>query len=103
MPETNDVPRNDRSDERTRQLVLGVGFVAVKLWLPAADLYRVGLAALQWPAHAAHALLAGAPAPSLGRAQLAMDASDLVALPALLVPAWLTASTAAQRAPAVQA
>jgi hypothetical protein len=72
-------------------IATGAAFAAVKLSVPAAELYRVGIAALQWPAHAVIALLAGGRVPGLGRAQLTMDASDLLALPALLMPAWVAA------------
>lgn len=78
----------------TAAVVVGAGFTAIKLWAPAGDLYRLAVAALQWPLHAVPALLGGAATPGLGRAQLAMDATDLIALPALLVPAWLATSYA---------
>jgi hypothetical protein len=63
-----------------------VGFIAIKLWLPAADVYRAGLAMLQWPFRAAHALFTGHAVPVLGRVSLAMDPTDLVALVALVIP-----------------
>lgn len=61
-----------------------VGFLLTKTWTPANDAYAVGLAALQWPFRAAAAALAGAPIPDVGRVSLVMDATDLVALPAVL-------------------
>jgi len=63
----------------------GVAFGAVKLLTPAGDVYRVGFAALQWPARAIAASVRGAPLPTLGRAQLTPDATDLLALPALVI------------------
>lgn len=73
----------------------GAVFAAVKLWAPAGDAYRVGLAALQWPLRALVAPL-GEALPALGRVHLTADPTDLVALPALLVP--LTASRGRSRA-----
>ena len=70
-------------------IAVGVGFAAIKLWSPASDAYRVGLAALQWPAHALVAVLDSATLPAIGRVQLTADPTDLLALPALLVPVWL--------------
>ncbi|MEO8704317.1 MAG: hypothetical protein ABI867_29960 [Kofleriaceae bacterium] len=67
-------------------IATGIVFAAIKLWAPAGDCYRVGLAALQWPFRALAALAGGDAVPALGRAQLTADATDLVALPALLVP-----------------
>jgi hypothetical protein len=63
----------------------GLAFVAVKLG-PAAEAYRVGLAALQWPFRAVFALASGHAVPAVGRAQLVADPTDLVALVALAVP-----------------
>ncbi|HEY5920391.1 MAG TPA: hypothetical protein VIV11_01915, partial [Kofleriaceae bacterium] len=70
-------------------LATAVAFTAVKTWAPAGELYRVGLAALQWPVHAVRALLSGDGAPALGRVQLVADHTDLVALVALVVPVAL--------------
>jgi hypothetical protein len=63
----------------------GVGFALVQLWPPAGTAYRVGLGYLQWP------LL------SLARWEwrppvevaLVQDPTDLVALPALGIAAWI--------------
>jgi hypothetical protein len=54
--------------------------------------YRVGLAALQWPARAIAALLHGDALPALGRARLTPDPTDLLALPALLMSPLLVRS-----------
>jgi hypothetical protein len=73
----------------------GIVFAAVKLWAPAGELYRAGLAALQWPFHAVAAAVTGHALPALGRVRLTQDPTDLIALPALLVPVAL-----ARRGPA---
>jgi hypothetical protein len=70
-------------------LLTGAVFSAVKVWTPAADLYRVGLAVLQWPARAAVALFESGGPPALAPVRHVMDATDLWALPALLLPLWL--------------
>ena len=61
-------------------------FTAVKLSPIAGDSYRLGFALLQWPVRAANALLHGASLPSVGRAKLTVDPTDLIALAALVVP-----------------
>lgn len=66
-------------------LVIGFGFTAVKLLPEAADAYRVGLGVAQWPIATLATLPTGA-LPSLRPVALAMDASDLLTLPAVLVP-----------------
>lgn len=77
-------------------LATGIVFAAVKLWTPAGDAYRAGLAALQWPFRALAAVLGGDALPALGRVHLTADPTDLLALPALLVP--ITASRGRSRA-----
>lgn len=69
--------------------ITAVGFALIQVWGPAGDAYRVGLAALQWPYHAAVALVAGDPTPPVGRVHLTQDPTDLIALPALVLAAWL--------------
>jgi len=67
-------------------LATGCGFAAVKLLPPAADTYRLGLGYLQWPFSAA----ASVPnLPPIRPVQMVADASDLLALPMLLVPLWI--------------
>ncbi|HTU62084.1 MAG TPA: hypothetical protein VMF89_26685, partial [Polyangiales bacterium] len=63
---------------------LALVMVAIKLWEPAAEVYRVGLAVLQWPWRCivARELVQLAPV------TLAMDASDVATIPAVLVPLW---------------
>lgn len=71
----------------------GTVFAAIKLWAPAGDLYRVGLAALQWPFRALAASVTDTALPALGRAHLTTDLTDLVVLPALIVPVLLAGRT----------
>jgi hypothetical protein len=70
-------------------IATAVVFSAIKLFSPAADVYRVALAMLQWPFRAARALFTGAPLPAVGRVSLVADATDLMALVALAVPITL--------------
>ena len=67
-------------------ITTGLVFAAIKLWQPAAELYRVGLAVLQWPFRAGWAVLAGRSVPPIGRVQFVVDHTDLVALVALAMP-----------------
>ncbi len=62
-------------------LLTAVTFAAVKLWPPAGELYRWGLAAAQWPFFAARAALGGRGWPALAPVALVQDATDLLALP----------------------
>ena len=70
-------------------LVGGLVFAAVKLTGAGNAAYAVSLGALQWPFAALTSVLAGSPVPPLRPVVLAMDPSDLLALPALLVPLLL--------------
>jgi hypothetical protein len=84
-----------RSRAGSRRVLIGclvvtaVGFSIIQLWDPAGDAYRAGLAAVQWPYHAVVAVISGDPTPSVGRVHLTQDPTDLIALPALGVAAWL--------------
>jgi hypothetical protein len=60
-------------------LATGAAIVAIKLFDPAADCYRWGLAALQWPFRS----IAAGELASLAPVSLAMDPSDCLTLPAL--------------------
>lgn len=73
-------------------IATGLVFAAVKLWDPAGEAYRVGLAALQWPFRALAAVVQSHGLPALGRAPLVTDPTDLVALPALVIPIGLCRS-----------
>ncbi len=77
--------RGGRAAVIAAAIATGLAFAAIKLWAPAADLYRLGLAALQWPFRAIAAAVTDTALPSLGRVQLVQDPTDLLALPALLV------------------
>ncbi|HMR11946.1 MAG TPA: hypothetical protein PKA88_39460 [Polyangiaceae bacterium] len=71
-------------------------FAAVQLHPAAAELYRVGLGALQWPFEAGFELLGGRPPrPAPRRVHLTQDVTDLLTLPALAVPLWLGRARAA--------
>jgi len=71
----------------------GAVFAAIKLWAPAAALYRGGLATLQWPFRALGAIERGDALPAAGHVQLTMDPTDLLALPALGIAVWLAGRT----------
>lgn len=64
-------------------------FASIKLCPPAGDVYRLAMAALQWPFRAAARLLAGDELPALAGVSLVADPTDLIALVALVVPLWL--------------
>ncbi len=81
--------RRGRAAVIAAAVATGVVFAAIKLWEPAGDVYRVGLAALQWPFRVLAAAVTDTALPGLGRAPLTADPTDLVVLPALLVPVWL--------------
>ena len=67
-------------------IATAAAFAAIKVCAPAAEAYRVGVAALQWPFRATRAVLTSESLPSLGRVAHVADPSDLVALVALAVP-----------------
>jgi len=64
--------------------VTAIAFALVKTWAPARDAFEMALGAARWPIGAVRALLAGE-APRFARAAIVMDASDLIALPFVLV------------------
>ncbi len=70
-------------------LATALVFALVKLWHPAGEAYRWGLALLQWPFRSLVALLAGGALPPLSPVSLVRDPSDLVALPSVLLPLLL--------------
>jgi hypothetical protein len=69
-------------------LATAVVFTLVKTWTPANDSYRVGLAALQWPARCVLAASGSHALPGLAPVALDRDPTDLFALPALAVTLW---------------
>jgi hypothetical protein len=74
-------------------LLTALVFAAIKVWPLAGDAYRVGLGALQWPARALWNVLAGQGVPGLALVRLTPDATDLLALPAVLLAVRLAASS----------
>ena len=74
-------------------IATGLAFAAVKLFAPAAELYRVGLATLQWPFRAVRAIVTGDALPALGRVRFVADPTDLIALVALAMPLAVTSRT----------
>lgn len=68
---------------------VAVGFIAIQLWPPATDGYRVGLGIVQWPFRALLALVGGDAVPAVTPVLAVGDAFDLLALPALGVTWWL--------------
>lgn len=82
-----------------RRAVLGLAvaatgsvMISIKLFEPAAWVYREGLGALQWPFYAALAWLRSAELPALRSVHLAMDPSDLFTLPSLVISVWIAES-----------
>ena len=63
----------------------GAVMISINLFDSAAWLYRYGLGTVQWPLRA----MMGGELPAIRPAQLTMDPTDLLTLPALLVPALL--------------
>ncbi|HKP62552.1 MAG TPA: hypothetical protein VJV78_37715 [Polyangiales bacterium] len=70
-------------------LVFGLIMGGIRVWPWAADAYRHGLGAAQWPVRALVASLLGSPVPQLRPVQLAMDVTDIATLPSLIVPGLL--------------
>lgn len=80
-------------------VAVAVGFVAVQVWPPASDGYRVGLAILQWPFAALGALAGGSPLPPLRPVVAVADTGDLLALPAVAITWWVGSRRSAAPAP----
>ena len=71
-------------------VILAAGIMAsINTWHPAAEAYRWGLAALQWPAKAAWSLAAQRGLPSVQPVSLVMDPADLWTIPFGAIPLWL--------------
>ncbi len=66
-----------------------VCFSLVKLWPPASELYAWLWGVLQWPFVALVRLGSGRELPDLHRVSLVRDPTDLLALPALAICAWI--------------
>ena len=67
----------------------GLTYVAMLLVPAGGDGYRWFIGILQWPFRIVAAIAAGAPLPALAPVRFAADPTDLITLPALLVPLWL--------------
>lgn len=78
-------------------LITGIVFTLAKIWALWADAYRNTFGAVWWPFDAARSLIGGDGWPPLGRLHLVQDWTDLVALPALLVPIFVARRVAATR------
>ena len=66
-------------------VLTALGFTLAELWLPGETAYRFGLGALQWPFRALAAALHGDAWPALAPVHATADATDLLALPMVLV------------------
>jgi hypothetical protein len=64
-------------------------FAAINLFEPAAELYRHGLGALQWPFRALASVASGAGVPGLAPVKHILDPTDLIALPTVGLAIWL--------------
>jgi hypothetical protein len=73
----------------TALVFFGAIMSSIRVWHWAADIYRYGLGAAQWPVRALVAGLLGAHSPQVRPVQLAMDVTDIATLPSLIVPALL--------------
>ena len=76
-------------------------FVVIELVPAGGELYRWSLGALQWPARAVFAIVAGDVVPRLSPVRLTSDLSDLLTLPAalvILVVYWSRVAVVAPRA-----
>jgi hypothetical protein len=76
------------SSVRLVLVTVAIAFAAIKVWPPAADAYRSTWGLLRFPLDAALAAWRGGQA-SWRPVRLWMDASDLLALPALWASWWL--------------
>ncbi len=66
-------------------IATAVVFAAMNVSPAAAEIYRYGLGALQWPFRALAALLTGEGAPGLAPVSHTLDPTDLIALPSTFV------------------
>ena len=80
-------------------VVTGLVFAATKTWPPAGEAYAQAIALLQWPVRALVAVVAGVARPALGRVSFAVDATDLLALPALALPFAIARARCGSRPP----
>lgn len=66
--------------------VTGLTYVAMLLVPIGGDGYRWSIGIVQWPFRIAAAIAASAPLPAIAPVRFAADSTDLITLPALLVP-----------------
>jgi hypothetical protein len=78
--------------------ITAAAFTAINVSRSAAGLYGRILGFLQWLPAAALASVGGWPAPPILSSSSVADLTDLIVLPACLLPAWLTIRTAHRRA-----
>lgn len=78
--------RVGRSTAWLAVVAVGASFTVVQLVPVAGDAYEVVMGLLRWPIDAGAALLGGKAVPARGRARLWPDATDLLTLPALVLP-----------------
>jgi hypothetical protein len=71
----------------------GAVMIAINLFDAAAWLYRYGLGTVQWPVR----VVMTGEVPAIRPAQLTMDPSDVLTLPALIIPVWLARLTRGAR------
>ena len=69
-------------------IAVGILFLLMKTWQPVGGLYAWLDAAMQWPVLALKAGLTGGNPWIWPKTEIAMDLSDLIALPALVIPWW---------------
>lgn len=79
-------------------LATAVAFTLSKTTPFGAAMYRIGLAALQWPARAVARWLSGEPLPPVGRVHFVADPSDVVALIAIAIALWIGRQRVAKHA-----
>ena len=96
-----------RRTARTELLLVaavGVGFAALKVVPTVTEAYRIGMGAAQYPLYAVTSLLGGQGWPELRRVAVVADATDLLALVALVVPVLVLRSRriGARPAPAIE-
>lgn len=70
--------------------IVGVGmfFLLMKTWQPAAHIYASLDAVLQWPVLAGKAAITGGDPWTWPKTSIVLDPTDLLALPVLLIPWW---------------
>ena len=66
--------------------ITGLTYVAMLVVPAGGDGYRWFIGIVQWPFRIAGAIAAGAPLPAIAPVRVAADPTDLITLPALLVP-----------------